>query len=46
MNVTAALPLTAFEYGFAATLAVMVLQENVSFIRWSGIALVSRGGGP
>jgi drug/metabolite transporter (DMT)-like permease len=51
-NVTVALPMTAIEYGFAAVLAVWFLNENVTFVRWTGIALVvlgviliARGGG-
>jgi len=41
--VTVVLPLTAIEYGFAAFLAVMILKEQVSPMRWSGIALVILG---
>jgi bacterial/archaeal transporter family protein len=51
-NVTVALPMTAIEYGFAAILAIMMLKEQVSFVRWTGIVLVifgviliARGGG-
>jgi drug/metabolite transporter (DMT)-like permease len=51
-DVTVALPLTAIEYAFAAFLAVMILKETVSPVRWAGVALVivgviliSRGGG-
>ena len=42
-DVTVALPMTAIEYGFAAFLAVMILKENVSPLRWAGIALVVIG---
>jgi drug/metabolite transporter (DMT)-like permease len=51
-DVTVALPLTAIEYLFAAILAVALLKENVSAVRWAGIVLVvagvlliARGGG-
>ncbi len=51
-EVTVALPMTAIEYAFAAFLAVMILKEAVSPLRWAGVALVifgvlliSRGGG-
>ena len=51
-GVTVALPMTAIEYGFAAVLASVLLNENVSLTRWSGIVLViigviliARGGG-
>jgi drug/metabolite transporter (DMT)-like permease len=51
-DVTVALPMTAIEYGFAAALAVVILKEQVSAVRWFGIALVilgvifiARGGG-
>jgi drug/metabolite transporter (DMT)-like permease len=51
-DVTVALPMTAIEYGFAAFLAVYFLREQVTPLRWAGIALViagvvliSRGGG-
>ena len=51
-EVTVALPMTAIEYVFAAFLAVMILKEVVSPLRWAGVALVivgviliSRGGG-
>ena len=51
-GVTVALPLTAIEYGFAALLAVAILNESVPPVRWLGIALVvigviliMRGGG-
>jgi transporter family protein len=51
-NVTVALPMTAIEYGFAAILAILMLKEQVSVVRWAGIALVifgviliARGGG-
>ena len=42
-DVTVALPLTALEYGFAAVLAVLILKEVVSPIRWAGIALIIFG---
>jgi drug/metabolite transporter (DMT)-like permease len=51
-HVTVALPMTAIEYGFAAILAILMLKEQVSMVRWAGIALVivgvimiARGGG-
>ncbi len=51
-DVTVALPMTAIEYGFAAVLAVIILKEQVSPVRWAGVALVilgvifiARGGG-
>jgi drug/metabolite transporter (DMT)-like permease len=51
-DVTVVLPMTAIEYGFAAFLAVIFLKEQVSPVRWFGIALViigvifiARGGG-
>ncbi len=51
-EVTVALPMTAIEYGFAAFLAVIFLKEQVTPLRWAGIALVivgvifiARGGG-
>lgn len=42
-DVTVALPMTAIEYGVAAILAVWLLKENVSPLRWAGIALVVIG---
>jgi drug/metabolite transporter (DMT)-like permease len=42
-DVTIAVPLTAIEYGMAALLAVFLLKENVSPIRWAGIALIIIG---
>src|SRR5512144_2790779 len=42
-EVTVALPMTAIEYGIAAVLAVAILKENVSMMRWAGIALVVIG---
>jgi drug/metabolite transporter (DMT)-like permease len=42
-GVTEALPLTAIEYGFAALLAVAILNESVPPVRWMGIALVAIG---
>ena len=42
-EVTVALPMTAIEYGFAALLAVLILKEVVSPLRWTGIALVAGG---
>ncbi len=51
-DVTVALPMSAIEYCFAAFLAIMILKENVSPMRWAGIILVvigvilvARGGG-
>ena len=42
-DVTVALPMTALEYGFAAILAVLILKEIVSPLRWAGIVLVVVG---
>lgn len=42
-DVTVALPMSALEYGFAAFLAVIMLKEQVSPIRWAGVALVVIG---
>ncbi len=42
-EVTVAVPFTALEYGFAAILAITILQESVPFIRWVGIVLVIVG---
>jgi drug/metabolite transporter (DMT)-like permease len=42
-DVTIALPMTAIEYAFAAILAVLILREQVSPARWTGIALVILG---
>ena len=42
-GVTVALPFTALEYGFAAMLAVIILQEQVTPLRWVGIVLVVFG---
>ena len=42
-DVTVVVPMTAIEYGIAATLAVLLLKENVPPIRWAGIALVIIG---
>jgi drug/metabolite transporter (DMT)-like permease len=42
-DVTVALPMTAIEYGFAAFLAIIMLKEQVSLLRWIGIALVVVG---
>jgi len=42
-DVTVALPMTAIEYGFAAVLAVVILKEVVSPLRWAGILLVVLG---
>ena len=51
-GVTVALPMTAIEYGFGAFMAVTILKESVSPVRWVGIVfvilgviLVARGGG-
>lgn len=51
-DVTVALPMSAIEYCFAAFLAIMMLKENVSPMRWAGIILIvigviliARGGG-
>jgi len=42
-DVTVAVPFTAIEYVFAAVLAVTILQEVVSPMRWIGIVLVVIG---
>jgi drug/metabolite transporter (DMT)-like permease len=42
-GVTVALPFSALEYGFAAMLAVIILQEQVTPLRWVGIMLVVFG---
>jgi len=42
-DLTVALPMTAIEYGFAAVLAVLILKEVVSPVRWAGILLVVLG---
>jgi drug/metabolite transporter (DMT)-like permease len=42
-DVTVALPMTAIEYGFAAILAIVMLKEQVSPLRWLGIVLVIIG---
>jgi len=42
-QVTVAIPFTALEYGFAALLAVTLLQEAVPPIRWLGIVLIVVG---
>jgi drug/metabolite transporter (DMT)-like permease len=42
-DVTVAVPFTALEYGFAAVLAITLLQEVVPPIRWVGIVLVIVG---
>jgi drug/metabolite transporter (DMT)-like permease len=42
-DVTVALPMTAIEYGFAAVLAIVILKEQVSPLRWAGILLVMVG---
>ena len=42
-DVTVVLPMSAIEYGFAAVLAIILLKENVSPLRWVGIAFVIFG---
>jgi drug/metabolite transporter (DMT)-like permease len=42
-GVTVALPFSALEYGFAAVLAVTILQEQVTPLRWVGILFVVFG---
>jgi drug/metabolite transporter (DMT)-like permease len=42
-DVTVALPMTALEYVFAAVLAVVILKEVVSPLRWAGILLIVLG---
>lgn len=42
-EVTVALPMTAIEYGMAAILAIALLKENVTPLRWAGIVLVIIG---
>ncbi len=42
-DVTVVLPMTALEFGMAAILAVVLLNEVVPIMRWAGIALVIVG---
>lgn len=42
-DVTVVLPMTALEFGMAAILAVMLLNEVVPTLRWAGIFLVIAG---
>ena len=42
-DVTVVLPMTALEFGMAAILAVVLLNEVVPTMRWAGIALVIAG---
>lgn len=42
-DVTVVLPMTALEFGMAAILAVLLLNEVVPTMRWAGIALVIVG---
>ncbi|WHZ29758.1 MAG: Permease of the drug/metabolite transporter (DMT) superfamily [Nitrospira sp.] len=42
-DVTVVLPMTALEFGIAAILAVLLLNEVVPTMRWAGIALVIVG---
>jgi drug/metabolite transporter (DMT)-like permease len=42
-DVTVVLPMTALEFGMAAILAVMLLNEVVPTLRWAGIFLVILG---
>lgn len=42
-DVTVVLPMTALEFGMAAILAVMLLNEAVPTLRWAGILLVIMG---
>jgi undecaprenyl phosphate-alpha-L-ara4N flippase subunit ArnE len=42
-DVTVVLPMTALEFGMAAILAVMLLNESVPTLRWTGILLVILG---
>lgn len=42
-DVTVVLPMTAIEFGMAAILAVVLLNEVVPTMRWAGIALVIVG---
>lgn len=42
-DVTVVLPMTALEFGMAAILAVLILNEAVPTLRWAGIALVILG---
>ena len=42
-GVTIALPFSALEYAFAAMLAVTILQEQVTPLRWVGIMFVVFG---
>ena len=42
-DVTVAFPLTALEYAFGALLAVLILKERVSALRWLGIVIIIIG---
>ncbi len=42
-DVTVVLPMTALEFGMAALLAVVLLNEVVPTLRWAGIVLVIVG---
>ncbi len=42
-DVTVVLPMSAIEYAFAAILAILILKEIVTPVRWAGIALVIAG---
>lgn len=42
-DVTVVLPMTALEFGIAAALAVIILDEAVPNLRWAGIGLVVLG---
>ena len=42
-DVTVAFPLTALEYAFGALLAVLILRERVSALRWLGIVIIIIG---
>ncbi|MBS0184485.1 MAG: EamA family transporter [Nitrospira sp.] len=42
-DVTVVLPMTALEFGMAAILAVLLLNEVIPTMRWAGIALVIAG---
>ncbi|MBX3235088.1 MAG: EamA family transporter [Nitrospiraceae bacterium] len=42
-DITVVLPMTALEFGMAAVLAVVLLNEVVPTLRWAGILLVILG---
>ncbi len=42
-EVTVALPMTAIEFCIAPFLAILILKESISPLRWTGVALVVIG---